>query len=81
MGSSEKDLVPITGLLGSLFTSMSGAKSVLKPTADISSPIIMPVISALFSASEVAPIAIFPVIRVPEVSLITIPPSSSTDVR
>ena len=72
----------MTGLAGLLFTSMSGAKSTLKPAAASSSPMTLPVASALSRAFEpVAPMAMLPVMRDPVARRETTPPSPSTHMR
>ena len=58
-GSSENERTPMTGLAGLLLTSESGAKSMLNPSARISSPIILAV-SSVRAVSPAAARAIFP---------------------
>ena len=80
LGSSENDRTPMIGLAGLLLTSESGAKSILNPRALISSPIIFAV-SSVRDVSPAAARAMFPEPVVPKETLLTMPPSWSTQMN
>ena len=79
-GSSENERTPMIGLAGLLLTSETGAKSILKPSALISSPSIWAVSSAR-AGSPAAARAILPEPQVPKETRFTMPPSWSTQIN